>query len=121
MKGGTVERSFQTLTIQEVSDRLGVTKHTLRFWEKELGGIIVPLRTQGGQRRYTAEHLFIIEKIKRLKKKGLSLVDIRNKLNKNYNAEENNSNSPRIDLLANQLAEMVRSAVYTFFERENLD
>lgn len=108
-----------TLTIQEVSQRLKVTKDTLRFWEKELDGAIVPLRTQGGQRRYTPEHLFIIEEIKRLKRKGLSLVDIKNKLNNSYDAEENNSNSQRIDLLANQLAEMVRSTIYRFFEREN--
>ena len=116
-----MQRPSQTLTIQEVSQRLKVTKHTLRFWEKELGAIIVPLRTQGGQRRYTPEHLFIIEEIKRLKRKGLSLADIRNKFDNTYNAEENNSNSPRIDLLANQLAEMVRSTIYRFFEGENLD
>jgi len=93
----------------------------LRFWEKELDGLIVPLRTQGAQRRYTPEHLFVIEEIRRLKRKGLSLLDIKNKLDNSYNAEEGNSNSKRVDLLANQLAEMVRSAIYRFFERENLD
>ena len=116
-----MQRPSQTLTIQEVSQRLKVTKHTLRFWEKELDGLIVPLRTQGAQRRYTPEHLFIVEEIRRLKRKGLSLVDIKNKLDNSYNAEEGNSNSQRIDLLADQLAEMVRSAIYRFFERENLD
>ncbi|MFX0202572.1 MAG: MerR family DNA-binding transcriptional regulator, partial [Candidatus Hodarchaeota archaeon] len=29
-----MQRSLQTLTIQQVSQRLKVTKHTLRFWEK---------------------------------------------------------------------------------------
>ena len=114
-----MQKSLQTLTIQEVSQRLKVTKHTLRFWEKELDGLIVPLRTQGGQRRYTPEHLFIIEEIRRLKRKGLSLVHIKNKLDNSYNAEEDNSNSPRIDLLANQIAEIVKSAIYRFFEGEN--
>ena len=116
-----MQRLSQTLTIQEVSQRVKVTKHTLRFWEKELGAIIVPLRTQGGQRRYTSEHLFIIEEIQRLKRKGLSLVDIKKKLDNNYSVEEDNPNSPRIDLLANQIAEMVRSTIYRFLERENLD
>ena len=116
-----MQRSPQTLTIQQASQRLKVTKHTLRFWEKKLDGVIVPLRTQGGQRLYTSEHLYVIEEIKRLKRKGLSLVHIKNKLDNNYNAEEDNSNRQRIDLLANQLAEMVRSAVYRFFEGENLD
>jgi len=91
----------------------------LRFWEKELDGLIVPLRTQGAQRRYTSEHLFLIEEIKRLKRKGLSLVDIKNKLNNNYNAEGSNSNSQRIDLLANQVAEIVKSAIYRFFDGED--
>jgi DNA-binding transcriptional MerR regulator len=111
-----MQRSPQTLTIQEVIQRLKVTKHALRFWEKKLDGAIVPLRTQGGQRRYTSEHLCVIEEIKRMKKKGLSLIDIKNKFDKRYSAD--NSSSQRIDLLANQLAEMVKSAVYKFFERE---
>ncbi|MBW1613680.1 MAG: MerR family transcriptional regulator [Deltaproteobacteria bacterium] len=109
------------MTIQEVSQRLKVTKHTLRFWEKKLEGIIIPLRTQGGQRRYTSEHIFIIEEIKRLKRRGLSLVDIKDKLDNSYNAEEGNPNSNKVDLLANQVAEMVKSAIYRFFETENLD
>lgn len=121
IQGESVQKLLQTLTIQEVSQRLKVTKHTLRFWEKELDGLIVPLRSQGGQRRYTPEHLFIIEEIRRLKRKGLSLVDIKNKLDNGYNAEEGNSNSQRVDLLADQVAEMVKSAIYRFFERENSD
>ena len=109
------------LTIQEVSQRLGVTKHTLRFWEKELEGIIVPLRTRGGQRRYTSEHLFIIEEIKRLKEKGLSLLKIKSALNNSNNTVHENSNSQSIDLLANHLAETVKSTVYNFFKDENID
>jgi DNA-binding transcriptional MerR regulator len=111
---------MHTLTIQQASQRLKVTTHTLRFWEKELEGAIVPLRTQGGQRRYTSEHLFLIEEIKRLKRKGHSLVDIKEKLNNSYDTEENNSNPQRIDLLANQIAQLVRSAIYRFFQEENL-
>ena len=79
------------------------------------------MRTQGGQRRYTSEHIFIIEEIKRLKRRGLSLVDIKDKLDNSYNAEEGNPNSNKVDLLANQVAEMVKSAIYRFFETENLD
>jgi DNA-binding transcriptional MerR regulator len=86
-----------------------------------MDGVIVPLRTQGGQRRYTSEHLFIIDEIQRLKRRGLSLVDIKKKLDNNYSVEEDNPNSPRIDLLASQIAEMVRSTIYRFFEGENLD
>ena len=116
-----MERLSQMLTIQEVSEQSNVTKHTLRFWEKELDGILVPHRTKGGQRRYTPKHLFLIEEIKRLKKNGLSLPAIRRKLNHGYNDSLDNPNSHKIDHLADQIAEMVRSTVYRFLEIEKLD
>ena len=111
-----MEQSFQKLTIQEVSERLNLSKHTLRFWEKELEGIIVPLRTKGGQRRYTLEHLFIIEEIKRLKRKGMSLLGIKRKLNSIHGNESDKTDPQEVDLLANQIAEIVRRAVYRYFE-----
>ena len=112
---------MHSLTIQEASKSLKLTKHTLRFWEKELEGLIVPLRTRGGQRRYTPDHLLIIREVKRLKKKGLSLEEIKSKLQKKYNSGvEPISNSQKIDLLANQIAEIVRSTVYNLLQKENL-
>jgi hypothetical protein len=72
----------QAITIQQVSQKLDVPKPTLRFWEREFVGILVPLRTNGGQRRYTPEHVSVIEEIKMLKKAGLSLVEIKRRLGK---------------------------------------
>jgi len=114
-----VQNSMKTLTIQEVSDRANVSKHTLRFWERELDGVIVPLRTKGGQRRYTLKHLFIIEEIKRLKQKGLSLMDINAALNHRFasNATSYSTNNS-VDALADQIAEVVRTAIYNFFENK---
>jgi len=109
----------KTLTIQEASQRLGITTHTLRFWEKELNGVIVPIRTKGGQRRYTLEHLFVIDEIKRLKNKGLSLANIRKELDSRYNSTGEISSAPRIDLLANQIAEVVRSTIRSFFQEDS--
>jgi DNA-binding transcriptional MerR regulator len=43
-------------TIQQLSEKLKISKPTLRFWEKELKNIIVPRRTGGGQRRYTRDN-----------------------------------------------------------------
>jgi len=63
----------------------------------------------------------VSEEIKRLKRKGLNLVDIKEKLNNTYNAEQDNSNSNKVDLLANQVAEMVKTAIYRFLETEKLD
>ena len=109
------------LTIQEVSQRLKIPKHTLRFWEKELEGLIRPLRTRGGQRRYTTEHIIILEEIMSLKQKGLSLTAIKRELNgikKRFDRFPPHSKPQRIELLADQLAEVVRTTVQEFFEEE---
>jgi DNA-binding transcriptional MerR regulator len=107
---------FKTFTIQGLSKRAGVSTHTLRFWEKELPGIVVPQRTKGGQRRYTLEHLLVIEEIKSLKSKGLSLTDIKRELNHPFNSDEEHYNHQRADVLANKIAEIVREAVFQFLE-----
>jgi DNA-binding transcriptional MerR regulator len=106
----------KTLTIQEVSKRSGVPTHTLRFWEKELNGIILPERTRGGQRRYTLEHLVVIEEIKSLKDRGMSLTEIKIELNHRFNSDEEHYNHQRADLLANKIAEIVRSAIFNYLE-----
>jgi hypothetical protein len=36
-----------------------IPKYTLMFREKEIESFLVVLRTQGGQRRYTVEHIFL--------------------------------------------------------------
>jgi DNA-binding transcriptional MerR regulator len=108
---------LKTLTIQEVSQRLGITTHTLRFWEKELEGLILPLRTKGGQRRYTLEHLFVIDEIKRLKNKGLSLANIKEELDNRYNSVSEEANHHKVDLLANRIAEIVKSTIQSFFQQ----
>ena len=105
----------QLHSIQQLSTKLNIPKPTLRFWEKEFEGILLPLRTNGGQRRYTSEHVSIIGEIKMLKKAGLSLAKIKRKLENRYNSD--NSNREGIDLLAERVAEVVRSEVVRFFER----
>lgn len=110
------------LTIKQVSEITGIPAYTLRFWEKEFEGILVPLRTNGGQRRYTSEHVSIIEEISLLKKAGLSLADIKRKLGKGQMSEAGSQRSgdertDGIDLLAERVAEVVRSEVLRFFER----
>lgn len=108
----------QLFTIQQLSLKLNIPKHTLRFWEKDLDGVIVPLRSQGGQRRYTAENISIIEEIKKLRKKGLSLADVKRKLTNSSRAQGDHSNPGKVDLLADRIAEVVKSEVYRFFEGE---
>jgi putative resolvase len=49
------------LSINEASKLLGVTKRTLRNWEKK--GKISPYRTPGGHRRYDKEELLKVMNI----------------------------------------------------------
>ena len=129
----------QAITIQQVSQKLNVLKPTLRFWEKEFEGILVPLRTNGGQRRYAPEHVSVIEEIKMLKKAGLSLIEIKRKLKNGQMSGDGSQTCPQrsrppgiaklsrggrgsgdeltdgIDLLAERVAEVVRLEVLRFF------
>lgn len=131
----------QAITIQQVSQKLDVPKPTLRFWEKEFEGILVPLRTNGGQRRYAPEHISVIKEIKMLKKAGLSLIEIKGKLGKGIDdlligrfddwekgrdggqmsgagsQGSGNGRTEGIDLLADRVAQVVRLEVLRFFHR----
>ncbi len=118
LKQGFMDLHKQLFTIQQLSLKLGIPKPTLRFWEKELDGIIVPHRTRGKQRRYNLEHLAIIGKVKELREKGMSLSEIKNKLENSKKIRGNNSNSDTVDLLAQRVAEVVRAEVYRFLEEE---
>ena len=120
----------QAITIRQVSQKLDVPKPTLRFWERAFDGILVPLRTNGGQRRYAPEHISVIEEIKMLKKTGLSLVEIKRKSGKGQQSvvgcQRSETGSQRagdgqmeeIDLLAERVAEVVKMEVLRFFQEE---
>jgi len=112
----SMQGSSLTLSIQEVSERMNVTKHTLRFWEKELAGLLVPIRTEGGQRRYTLENILVIEEIKRLKREGLSLSSIKGKLKSVGDIVLDKSDPKAIESFADHVAESVKSAIYSFFQ-----
>jgi DNA-binding transcriptional MerR regulator len=111
-----MERPPKLFSIQEVSQMLNVPKHTLRFWEKEFEDILLPLRTKGGQRRYTYQIISIIEEIKRLRTKNINLGEIR-RIIRSYDYVVN-QNSTRIDLLASKVADMVKNEVYNFIKKE---
>jgi DNA-binding transcriptional MerR regulator len=105
----------QLHSIQQLSMKLNIPKPTLRYWEKEFEGILVPLRTHGGQRRYTSEHIFIIEEIKMLKKEGLSLAEIKRKFDNSH--IRNTSNREDIDFLAVRVADGLDRLVINFAKR----
>ena len=100
-------------SIQQVSTKLNIPKPTLRFWEKEFEGMLLPLRTDGGQRRYTFEHISIVEEINALKRAGLSLAEVKKKLEDSQIGS--NLNRYGIDLLLNRVTEVVKLEIHRFF------
>ena len=124
----------QAFTIQQLSLKLDIPKSTLRFWENELNGIIVPHRTRGGQRRYTIEHLSILKEIKQLRGSGISLAEIKRELGKAQMSEtglrpigayapvgsqkSGDDQTDRIDSLTNRIAEVVKREIYSFLEQK---
>ncbi len=108
--------AMDTITIKEMSRITGTPTYTLRFWEKEFKGILEPSRSQGGQRRYSKKDIFIIDKIKRFKEQGISLAEINDKLNNK--TQMPNTETVKIDLLANRVAEIVRAEVHNYLKQE---
>ena len=101
-------------TIRQLSERLNIPKPTLRFWEKELGEILEPLRTPGGQRRYTNIHIAVLEKIKDLRNSGKSISEIKDYFNNGHNGEKPIDNEIAIDVLTQRIAEFVKIEVTNF-------
>jgi UDP-N-acetylglucosamine 4,6-dehydratase/5-epimerase len=102
--------------ISKISRELNIPKHTLRFWEREFAGLLSPSRTHGGQRRYTRENRAIIEKIKALRESGASLSEIREAL-KDRSARASGPGD-RIDILADRVAQVVKTEVINFLVEE---
>lgn len=62
-------------SIKEASELTDVASHTLRLWERKIPGFLRPVRTSGGQRRYTEECLDKIRKLDYyVNHKGMTLV-----------------------------------------------
>jgi len=108
-------------SIQQVSEELNIPKPTLRFWEKEFEGMLQPLRTSGGQRRYTSEHIAIVEKINALKKTGLSLAEIKRRLGRGLSLESGGQRLKgdpivAVDILVERVTEAVKAELLKYLK-----
>ena len=54
------------ISINELSKRLDVPAHTLRYWEREFPAAVRPVTGAGGRRYYRAETVAALERIKEL-------------------------------------------------------
>jgi MerR family transcriptional regulator, copper efflux regulator len=104
------------LTIQQLSDELRIPKPTLRYWEKEFKEFLTPVRTSGGQRRYTPENIGRIQQIKRFREQGISLAEIRRKIGNGQGFDEESLQS--VTSLADRIAEVVREEVRKLLAKE---
>jgi DNA-binding transcriptional MerR regulator len=114
-----IQEENDLFSIWEVSEKLKVPKHTLRFWEKELNGFLVPQRTRGGQRRYTPANVALLAEVKRQRDDGMGLAEIMKSIRQGR--EERLRSSSKIDLLASRVAEAVKTEVYNFFRTEKVE
>lgn len=64
----------KTYSIGEVSDIAGTSARTLRFYEET--GLLVPVRSANGYRRYTPADLDRLQEILLLRHMGMSVADI---------------------------------------------
>ena len=104
-------------SVAEISQRVNLPKHTLRYWEKEFNGAIIPLRTHGNQRRYTAENIQVIERIKAMRDNGVGIAEIKRALSLGTKVGSREIN--KIEWLVSRVAEVVRAEVHQFLEKES--
>jgi DNA-binding transcriptional MerR regulator len=116
------DKSEALFTIQQISLKLDIPKSTLRFWEKELGGFILPIRTSGGQRRYDLKDLSIIDKVKEFRTRGMSLTEIKTHLQPQTAGQDGAKQQQlgNIDLLAERVAEAIKAEIYKFLSSHTL-
>ncbi|NGZ77338.1 MerR family transcriptional regulator [Saccharibacillus alkalitolerans] len=62
------------LTIGETAEVLGISAHTLRYYEKER--IVLPLRDAGGDRRYDESHISWLKFVIKLKETQMPIAAI---------------------------------------------
>lgn len=119
-------RVHRLLPIREVSRITGVPTFTLRFWEKELGEYLCPVRTKGGQRRYDEENIETILRIKALaKSRKLNIPAIRETLGvsqegarKRDRARQTIEQDGDLVVFIDEIAEILKEKVIPDYERD---
>lgn len=62
----TLRRHPTAVGIGVASRLTDVEVHTIRYWEEEFQGLLDPIRTEGGQRRYGPEHIEMLLRVRSL-------------------------------------------------------
>ena len=69
-----VERQVQAMNIREMEEKTGLERGAIRYYEAE--GLLRPRRLENGYRDYSAEDLATLQRIRFLRRLGLTLEEI---------------------------------------------
>jgi len=96
-------------SISQVTALTAVPASTIRFWEKEFGEFLVPLRSPGNQRRYDGHAVEIIKRIDQLVNgEGYTLEGTRRKLRASAGGREaGDSATPHLSELAETMSDVL--------------
>ncbi|MBQ9278328.1 MAG: MerR family transcriptional regulator [Lachnospiraceae bacterium] len=86
---------METYMIKDAAKELNVEAHVLRYWEEELGLAIK--RNSMGHRYYDEKDILIFKNVQELKKRGLSLKDIRDGIEKARSGQAGQLNDSNVD------------------------
>lgn len=71
-----IDERTATVTVGAAAEQVGLTVHTLRWYEQE--GLVSPVgRDSAGRRRYTADDLGWLRLLTRLRRTGMPVRDMR--------------------------------------------
>ncbi len=77
----TPRRHPTAVGIGTASRLTDVEVHTIRYWEEEFRGLLEPVRTEGGQRRYRAEDILTLHRVRTLlRDEGFTIPGARRRL-----------------------------------------
>jgi len=122
MNHAGIRHSERLLTIGQLTALTGVRKSTIRHWEREFNDFLQSVRTDGNQRRFPAEAVDKVEKIKVLvEEQGLTLRGVRQKLEQNHRTSEAQAPQPdtKSDVSLQKLADLMSEHVIRrlFYEK----
>jgi DNA-binding transcriptional MerR regulator len=96
-------------SISQVTALTAVPTSTIRFWEKEFGESLVPLRSAGNQRRYDDRAVAVIKRINQLVNgEGYTLEGTRRKLRTQTKGKEaGEAAAPHLNELAETMSDVL--------------
>lgn len=97
-------------SISQVQALTGVSKSTIRFWEREFKDFLMPQRTQGNQRRYNEDSVEVIAEIRKLVEvEGYTLEGAKRKLREGYasSGESRFTDQINLDQLASTVSDYI--------------